>query len=375
MQYLLIPLLIILAIGAATSRLDLPGFDFPNVLSILGWGTSTPSSQGQEGSYFQQDTQPTNSLLDTFITEGPENNTKLLNGTTVTFKFSGQGPQGSSSSALLFETKIEGFDGSWQASSEQKRTAALPGGIKTYRFLVRSKLGNEVDATPASRTFTVRVSPYFGKISITNVQTPSSSQGGRVSLSGYSASAESISVTGWKLQGKTDDFIIPRGVKIYLPAGPNPTEDIRMGNNVSVVIAETANPLVQGMTFRPNQCFGYFAATRTFLISVPSSCPDFPVQRSSIAYLSPTCQDYILQLPYCKKPNYSGNSVAGDLECRDFLDTHLSYETCVQGYKNTSSFLSNEWHVYTESERFMRPSHDQILLYDSNNLLVASYDY
>ncbi len=372
MQYLLIPLLIILAIGAATSRLDLPGFDFPNVLSILGWETSTPSSQG--GSYLRQDAQPTNPLLDTLITEGPENNTKLLNGTTVKFTFSGTGQKNNSSNTLAFETKVEGFENSWTATGEKSRTVTLPGGIKTYRFLVRSKLGNEVDATPAFRTFTVQVSPYFGKISITNVQAPSSSAGGRVSISG--SSAESISVTGWKLQGKTDDFIIPRGVKIYLPAGPNPNEDILIGNNVSVVIAETASPLVQGMTFLPNQCFGYFAATRTFPISVPSSCPDFPAQKSSISYLSPTCQDYITQLPYCRKPNYTGNVVViGNQECRDYIDAHFTYETCVQNYKNTPNFLSNEWHVYTETERFLRPGHDQILLYDSNNLLVASYEY
>ncbi len=373
MQYLLIPILIILAIGAATSRLDLPGFEIPNVLSILGWGTSTSSPQ--EGSYLQQDTQPTNPRLDTSITEGPENNTKLLNGTTVTFKFSGTGLQSNSSNALLFETKIEGFDSSWITSAERVRTATLPGGIKTYRFLVRSKLGNEVDATPASRTFTVRVSPYFGKISITNVQAPSSSTGGRVSLSGSLASGESTSVTGWKLQGKTDEFTIPQGVKTYLPTGPNPSEDIRMGNNVNVVIAETLNPLVQGMTFLPNQCFGYFSVTRTFPISVPSSCPDFPAQRSAISYLSPTCQDYIQQLPSCKKPDYKGNPVAGNLECRDFLDTHFTYETCVQSYKNAPNFFSNEWHVYTETKRFLRPGHDKLLLYDSNNLLVASYDY
>ena len=185
-----------------------------------------------------------------------------------------------------------------------------------------------------------------------------------------------MSISGWRLQGRTEDFTIPQGVKAYLPSGPNPREDILMGNGTTLIIAETANPLVQSMAFQPNQCFGYFTQQRTFPISVPSSCPDFPAQKSSITYLAPTCQDYITQLPYCRKPNYSGNVVvAGNLECRDYVDAHFTYETCLRDYRNNSYFFSNEWHVYTEKERFLRPGHDQILLYDSNNLLVAAYDY
>lgn len=373
MQYLLIPLLIILAIGAASSHLDLPGFEFPNVLSGLGWGTSAPSPQGTP---LLQKAQPTNPLLDTLITEGPAHNSVFLTDTTATFKFSGTGPAGTAS-GLTFETLVEGFDQSWIPAEGNSRTVTLPGGKKTYRFLVRSKLGNEVDPTPASRTFVIQVSPYFSKVSIGSIQAPSSFQLGTVTLQAYSLGQnESVSVSGWKFQGRSEDFVIPKGVATYLPSGPNPREDIRLQNSGRIFIAQGTNPLVQGMAFRPNQCFGYFTQQRTFPVSVPSSCPDFPVQRSSISYLSPTCQDYITQLPYCKKPNYSGNSaVASNQECRNYLDTHLTYETCLQGNQNNPYFFSNEWHVYTEDDRFLRLGHDQILLYDSDNLFVHRYDY
>lgn len=373
MQYLVIPLLIILAIGAATSNLDLPGFDFPDVLSGLGWGTSAPSPQGTS---LLQNVQPTNPLLNTFITDGPVNNSTFLTSSTATLGFSGTGPSGTAN-GLTFETFVEGFDQSWVSTAEQSRTVTLPGGVKTYRFLVRSKLANAVDPTPASRIFKIQVSPYFGKVNIGSIQAPSSYQQGIITLQAYSLGQnESVSVSGWKFQGRSEDFVIPKGVATYLPSGPNPREDIRLQSSGRVFIVQGANPLVQGMAFRPNQCFGYFTQTRAFPVSVPSSCPDFPVQRSSISYLSPTCQDYITQLPYCKKPNYSGNSaVASNQECRDYLDTHLTYETCLQGNQNNSYFFSNEWHVYTEDDRFLRPGHDQILLYDSNNLFVTTYDY
>ncbi|MDO8655121.1 MAG: hypothetical protein Q7R48_01705 [bacterium] len=376
MQYLIVPILIILAIGAATSNLDLPGFDIPNVFSALGWGSSTSSSQGQGGYLQQQNSQPTSSSLDTFITGGPADNTKSLTNATVTFTFSGTDRRSGNANALSFETWVEGFENSWTSTGGTSRTISLPGGVKTYRFFVRSKLGNEVDPTPAVRTFTIQVSPYVNRVSISNIQVPSSSQIGSVSIRTSLNQGEAVSITGWRLQGRTEDFTIPQGVKAYLPSGPNPREDILMGNGTTLIIAETANPLVQSMAFRPNQCFGYFTQQRTFPISVPSSCPDFPAQKSSITYLSPACQDYITQLPYCRKPNYLGNfSVASNQECRDYLGIHFTYETCLQGNRNNPYFFSNEWHVYTEKERFLRPGHDQILLYDSNNLLVAAYDY
>lgn len=386
MKYLLIPILIIIAIVLLTSRVQVPNVPSFNpqgviqgILSSLGWGPSqaTPTNSKAQGAYQGQETPAlTNPLLNTSIIEGPQNNTILLTTPTVTFKFSGTGPKNTPSGALTFETKIEGFDQYWVGTSETSRTVTLPGGKKTYRFLVRSKLGNGVDATPDSRTFTVQVSPYFGKIQI-NVQAPNSSQAGRVSLSASLNQDESVSITSWRIQAKTDDFTIPQGVSLYLPAGPNPKENIRMTSGTNVTILESSNPLVQNMAFRPNQCFGYFTQTRTFPLSVPSSCPDFPAQRSSISYLSPICQDYITQLPYCRKPNYTGNvAVAGNLECRDYIDTHFSYEICVRDYKNTTNFINNEWHIYTEStNKFLRAGHDQLILYDSNNLLVATYDY
>src|SRR3989344_5326218 len=103
MQYLIVPILIILAIGAATSHLDLPGFDVPNVFSSLGW-RATPSSP--QGTYISQ---PTSSSLDTFITGGPDDNTKSLTNATVTFTFSGADRRSGNSNALSFETWVDGF--------------------------------------------------------------------------------------------------------------------------------------------------------------------------------------------------------------------------------------------------------------------------
>ncbi|MBI4122816.1 MAG: hypothetical protein HY458_00430 [Parcubacteria group bacterium] len=375
MQYLIIPLLIILAIGVVAARIDLPGFDFPNVLSILGWGTSTPSSQG-EVYLSQRDTQPTNPLLDTAIIEGPQNNTVFLTTTTVTFIFSGTGPKNIPVNTLSFETKIEGLEESWQSSSGNSRTVTLPGGKKTYRFSVRSKLGNEVDPTPASRIFVVRVSPYFGKVSIGSIRAPSSFQSGTVTLQAYSLGQnESVSVTGWKLQGRNDDFVIPQGVKKYLLLGQNSRENIIMIPGTSVIISENQNPLAGGIAFQPNRCFGYFTANRTFPISVPSSCPDFNPPRSAISYLSPICQDFISQLSGCRKPDYRQHAVSADVECKDYLDNHFTYDICVRDYGTTSNFLVNQWHIYTEQERFLRPGHDQVSLYDSDGLFVQRYDY
>src|SRR3989338_9160871 len=112
---------------------------------------------------------PSSFTLDTVITAGPQEKESIAN-TQVTFEFLGSIDPLATQGSILFESKLQGVDADWVVT-QKTRTLTLPAGPKEYTLLVRSKLNNVVDQTPASRTFSISVSPYFQKILISSMST------------------------------------------------------------------------------------------------------------------------------------------------------------------------------------------------------------
>ena len=121
-----------------------------------------PSGYGSGTNVSQQNP----SLIDTFITDGPKNGEIITDTTQVTFTFSSRTQ---SDNYIYCETKLIGLDQDWLWVSGNSRTIILPAGTKTYTFLVRAKAGDVIDQTPAQTSFTINVSPYWQKITISTV--------------------------------------------------------------------------------------------------------------------------------------------------------------------------------------------------------------
>jgi len=97
-------------------------------------------------------------LIDTLIVSGPKNNETITDTDQVTFKFRARVYSESIGNNIVFETKISGIDSNWKETSSNSRTIRLKTGTYKYTFSVRAKSGGFIDNTPATRTFTAKVS-------------------------------------------------------------------------------------------------------------------------------------------------------------------------------------------------------------------------
>lgn len=114
---------------------------------------------GQSGSYVpQKNTQILSEAVDTFITSGPNDGDILESANGVTFRFDAQVPSEKRGQQITFETKVSGLDNAWQTTYGKERIINFPIETKQYVFSVRVIIGNLVDQTPATRSFSVEAS-------------------------------------------------------------------------------------------------------------------------------------------------------------------------------------------------------------------------
>ncbi|HEA84527.1 MAG TPA: hypothetical protein ENI04_00910 [Candidatus Wildermuthbacteria bacterium] len=376
MPIILIPLLIILAIaGFSIGGNIFEGVDFglPSLNTLQERSVLTPEVQTPSGSSSTV-TSTVSFILDTEITKEPEdgNNTN-----TVIFEFSGSIiPE--DNVRITYETYIAGIDKYWKPTSSAKRTIKLPLGPNEYTFKVRSKYKGEVDYTPASYTFTINTSEYYGKVDIRSVRQESTTRKLLITLRPNLTSDEKINITGWRIEGELGGFTIPLGIeKIPQAINFTGTNNINLRRGDAVYLTAEKSPFGRNISFRPNICMGYFKQYYTFPLSISSSCPDKPTERD-LRYLRIPCQDFILKdisFSSCTIPNHANiPSVATDSECLSYIQDRFNYSACYNLHKNDSDFTKNEWHIYMERD-FTRDRHDTIKLLDKDGRIVDTFIY
>ncbi|MEK7510159.1 MAG: hypothetical protein AAB567_01195 [Patescibacteria group bacterium] len=321
-------------------------------------------------------------VLDTIITKGPSNHTIFFDTTTVSFEFVGTITPSHTLGEISFETKIDGLQEKWQSTSTPTRTIILPPGPKEYTFLVRAKWKEIVDLTPASRTFRINVSPYSGKVKISRINPPRNSQSSQINLTTKLLKNEAVNITGWRFEGRTDQYSIPKGVRQFAKFDTSQIlrEDIILEHGDTVVLTSSFNPFANNFNFKPNQCFGYLAKGKRVSSSIPTSCPFAKPSKEELSLFSPSCQDFISKnIRGCEIPDYSQNlPILRDFDCVTYLkniENQLTYEACFQRYSRDENFFKNEWHIFTDGEEFLRLGHDYIVLRDQNGLFVDTYIY
>jgi len=313
------------------------------------------------------------SLIDTYITAGPKEGSVIEDTNKVVFEFEAIISPKETEGRISFETKIEGFDDDWKKTYSKKRTINLPPGPQEYIFLVRAKIKDSVDPTPAKRTFKINTSPYFGKVKISRAITQTSSRPSLITLNTYLK--EEVSITGWQIRGKAGSFVIPQGIEKYHPGyNPVPKESIFVKKGDRVYLSGSLNPLGRGRNFRPNKCFGYLAEYRDFPISFPINCPK--PTREEISHLNPCCQEFILRMRTCEIPDYSSNlKISTDSECVSYLSENFNYTSCFMDHSRDEDFLGRDWHIYMNSNILASNDCDILYLRDQNGLVVDKYSY
>ncbi|MFH1894616.1 MAG: hypothetical protein ABH813_01815 [Patescibacteria group bacterium] len=311
-------------------------------------------------------------LIDTFITSGPKDGQAISTTSKIVFKFNGITTP-AQEGKISYETKIIGLDSKWQSVNSNERTVEFPAGNRGYTFLVRSKVGGFYDLTPAETTFSVKNSPDLGKIKISGVYINS------IILSPNLASGQSIDITGWKIAGKDNTFVIPLGIEMYLGTSVS-FGDIFAEQGEQIYIQGTSTPPYPlNKAFKPNKCFGYLPAFSRGnpLFSYSKICPS--IDRNDICDFNKTCQNVILQLRNCNLPGTSQLfAIKDDQDCQNYVNNYiyknLNYSGCLANYSKDQNFLTNRWYIFSGFDISCKSGKNIIYLFDKDGLLVDKYD-
>ncbi len=214
-----------------------------------------------------------------------------------------------------------------------------------------------------------QLSVYFGLVRFDRVEPGDNTGLEHIVLHASPKAGETINVTGWTLQANRAAQVIPQAISSLDLLHPTLEGDIRLsaGNILRIYSTRSA----AGASFRLNRCTGYLQNHFSFVPSLPQECP--AVNRSDIVTLTGSCQQYMLSLKTCQEPVIGRIPGGSDSLCSYYANT-LNYLGCVDRYKSTPNFYSQEWRVWTGSP-FLDDLHDRLLLLDRSGKLVDIYIY
>jgi len=256
-----------------------------------------------------------------------------------------------------------------EAVETDKPLATTPKPIQSKKPIVDIKEDIEEDIE-ITQEVTVDISPYYGKVKISSIQKETKNRPSLIKLRVNIHPGDKINLTGWKIKTRKEEITIPKGIEKYKSyAVPS---DIIVEESLYVYLIGDSNPLGINKNFRVNKCFGYLK-DYSFYPSCYSSCPRPKLE--DVSHLNPYCQEYILRLPRCEVPDYSGDTkIMFDMECRNYINKKFNYRSCFKDFSKDEDFLKNYWYIYRDTD-MIEPLHDTIYLYDHNGLLVDKYIY
>lgn len=215
-----------------------------------------------------------------------------------------------------------------------------------------------------------QLSPYYGQVHLGNVYAGYYGSYGQISLyTSLPYGTTTVDVTGWQIKTNRGGEYIPQAVAVYDPSGLAAPSDIRLKSGDTLNLYSTSAPV----NLRLNKCIGYLPNQSQFVPSLPQNCPY--LDRSEIQNFSGACQNYITSLGNCQLPNFNDFRIPqNDYSCLNYLNTHFNYYSCYNAHFADPDFLSNEVRVWMGSSP-LDQSHDKVMLFDRNGLLVDLYSY
>ncbi len=342
---------------------------------------SKPKTATPNNNTTQQNPTSGGILVDTDIKSGPQENQIITDTNKVTFEFGATVLPKKTGELITFETKVVGLETSWQSTDQKIRTVEFPAGPKQYTFLVRAKAQVITDSTPASRTFTVNISPYFAKVKFGPVTLPTNLSPSLLTLNTFLSQNGTVDITGWQIKGKNGQAIIPQGIETYNPLTTTLiSKNIIVKSNDTIYVSTEANPLGgNNWNFRPNKCFGYLLSSHKFPIQVYKNCP-FVNTATLPSSLQTCCLNLISSLGSCEEPTYQKKvdyAVLKDDGCLSYLAATFNYNGCYANHFQDSDFNLTQWHIYLNriDREVMDQKLDTIYLLDKSGLLVDKYSY
>lgn len=227
-------------------------------------------------------------------------------------------------------------------------------------------------------------SPYYGKIKMSNISGLNQNNPDReyISFSVYIKKEETIKITGWYLMSRVTGYYAVIGKAALLPFPYTRTEsDVVLQQNDRVYLTKGFSPI--GVSFRTNECTGYFEENRTFTPSLSMQCPLPKDEKlptfSSVYDANDDCLKVIERIPRCTTEDSEFIRALPDTipsSCKNYISNQINYNTCVSLHFSDTKFPGNEYRLYLNKfGPLWRPIHDKIDLHDENGLIVDSISY
>lgn len=186
-----------------------------------------------------------------------------------------------------------------------------------------------------------------------------------------------VSLAGWSLQSMYSGARIPIPVAapLFVQGVVNAAQPVSLEPGASALITTGTSPL--GVSFRENRCSGFLAQFQRFTPAIQSRCPyatelipDTPENRAA---LGDSCFWFLQSLPPCTFPLSAPADVS--LSCYETTRAALSYNRCVQQYKDTRGFALAQWRIYLNVAHPLWRERDTVRLLDASGRVVDVLSY
>lgn len=193
---------------------------------------------------------------------------------------------------------------------------------------------------------------------------------------------EEVNITGWFLKSEVTGYTLAVGKAALLPIPFNKTEsDVILKQGDIAYLTKGFSPV--GISFKTNECTGYFQEDRQFYPSLPTDCPAPRDEKlpnfSNDLDSNDECISLIETISRCTTKNSRFIRDLPDTitnSCKTYITTQINYNACVTKHLNDEKFAGSEYRLFFN--RFgplWRKTHDKINLYDQNGLLVGGTSY
>lgn len=316
----------------------------------------------------------------TVLTLTPE---KASEETNVRFEFNSP-DSGWSGQEITFETFLSNKDTGWQNNGDkQYRTFSLEKTNQRYTFFVRAKdKDGNVDQTPARFTFEVRISPYYGQVTI-NSSSIKNSDYLKEKVELYNRANYAVNISNWTLTSErgSDFYTLPTAFIVPAYQWLQYTGNLELQPKDKAIIYTAPSPLgysgtLKGQTgFHLNKCIGYLNEKYDFPESLPNQCPKLELNSGQINNLGSACNDFVKKIKTCHEPTSEELSQV-TLDCADWINDNANYSNCVASHRYDSDFFVEKWYLYMgRTKEAWNNSYDTIILRDEQGLVVDKYEY
>ena len=189
---------------------------------------------------------------------------------------------------------------------------------------------------------------------------------------------KTIPITGWTLKSLSSGTTvnIPKGTELYFQKIVNAEGDVNISSGDTVYLITGSSPI--NVSFKLNKCSGYLEQFQHFNPLIYTSCPSPRNEDlSSIKNISANdaCLDYIDSFPMCRTQT-ENLPVTWTYECKNFIETKLSYSACLNTHKNDKDFYGHEWRLYLKhGQSLWKSRREDIVLIDNKGNVVSELKY